>query len=189
MSKLGRLAIIGVGPSAIFLLKHLLGNIDRFQTSLRDVYLFDKRATLGTGMPYDRKTTDKYNLCNISSAEIPLLNQSLAGWLHPLSDEELALQEVQRSEIDEDETYRRTTLGDYFHAQYRSIVEALRAKGLTLHERSDCLVTDVIDHRPSECVEIRFSNEESIIVERVVISTGHSFLEPDAEENGYYASP
>jgi len=189
MSKFGRLAIIGVGPSAIFLLKHLLRNIDRFQRSLTDVYLFDKQATLGTGMPYHRNTTDKYNLCNISSAEIPLLNQSLVDWLHSLSDEELVSQDIQRCEIDEDETYRRTTLGDYFHAQYASIAKALRAKGLTLHEHSDCSVTDVVDHPPSECVEIRFSKEESVIVERLVISTGHSFLEPDEEENGYYTSP
>ena len=81
-------------------------------------------------MPYDRGTTDKHNLCNISSAEIPLLNQSLVDWLHSLSDEELASQEIKRSEIDEDETYRRTTLGDYFHFQYNSIVTHCAAEGL-----------------------------------------------------------
>ncbi len=189
MSKLGRLAIIGVGPSAIYLLKHLLINIDRFRLSLTDLYLFDKRAALGIGMPYDRNTTDKHNLCNISSAEIPLLNQSLVDWLHSLSDEELALQEIERSEIDEDETYRRTTLGDYFHAQYNFIADALRSCDLTLHEYSGCSVTDVIDHRPDECVEIRFNSDESVIVERLVISTGHAFVEPDQAEHGYYTSP
>ena len=32
--------------------------------------------------------------------------------------------------IDEDETYRRTTLGDYFQAQSTSIADALGAKVL-----------------------------------------------------------
>ena len=189
MNKLGRLAIIGVGPSAIYLLKHLLLNIDRFLPSLTDIYLFDKRSTLGVGMPYDRNTTDKYNLCNISSAEIPLLTQSLVDWLHSLSEEELKVHEIKRSEIDENETYRRTTLGDYFHDQYTCIADALRAKGLTLHECSDCSATDVVDHRPSECVEIRFSSNASVRVDRLVISTGHSFLESDDSEHGYYTSP
>ena len=61
MSKFGRLAVIGVGPSAIYLLKHLLHSIDRILPSLTDLYLFDKRTCLGIGMPYDRNTTDKYN--------------------------------------------------------------------------------------------------------------------------------
>jgi len=189
MSKLGRLAIVGVGPSAIYLLKHILCNIDRFLPTLAEIFLFEKRDLLGIGMPYDRDTTDQYNLCNISSAEIPLLNQSLVDWLHSMSDEELASQEIQRSEIDEDETYRRTTLGDYFHAQYNSISDALRARGLILHECSGCSVTDVVDLRPSGCVEIRFHHDKSVLVDRLVISTGHSFGKPDEAEHGYYTSP
>jgi len=193
MIKFGRLAIIGVGPSAIYLLKHLLYNIDQFLPSVTDIYLIDKRKSLGIGMPYDRNTTDKYNLCNISSAEIPLLNESLVDWLHSLSDVELASQEIKRSEIDEDETYRRTTLGDFFHTQYKAIADSLRGKGLKLHELSGCTVTDLVDHRSSEHVEIRFNNDErvgeSLSVERLVISTGHSFVEPDDAGNGYYTSP
>jgi len=193
MSKFGRLAVIGVGPSAIYLLKHLLHKIDRFLPTLTDIYLFEKRTCLGIGMPYDRNTTDKYNLCNISSAEIPLLNQTLVDWLHSLSDDELALQEIRRSEIDENEMYRRTTLGDYFHAQYTYLAKALRGKGLQLHECSGCTATDVVDDRADECVAIQFSNDgrvgESLVVDRLVISTGHSFVEPDEPEHGYYNSP
>jgi len=109
MSQLGRFAIIGVGPSAVYLLHHLLRDIDQFLPALTDIYLFDERAALGIGMPYDRRTTDVHNLCNISSAEIPPLDHSLVHWLHALSDEQLTVQGIARPEIDEDETYRRTT--------------------------------------------------------------------------------
>jgi len=39
MSKFCHLAIIGVGPSAIYLLKHLLGNFQQSLPSLTDIYL------------------------------------------------------------------------------------------------------------------------------------------------------
>ena len=90
MIQIGRLAIIGVGSSAIYLLKHLFRNIDWFLVSLTDTYLFDKRAALCIGIPFDRNTTDKYKLCNISSAEIPLMNEPLVDWLHSLSDDDWA---------------------------------------------------------------------------------------------------
>ncbi len=189
MSPFRRLAIIGVGPSAIYFLQHLLREIDHFRPTLDDVYLFDTRAILGIGMPYDRNTTDEYNLCNISSAEIPPLHQSLVSWLHSLSDERLAAQGIVRSGIDEDETYRRTTLGDYFHVQYLSIVSDLRARGIAVHEMRSCTVRDVIDHRVTNTVDIRFGSAEHVSVDRVVIATGHSFGGKDEPGHGYFASP
>ncbi len=146
-------------------------------------------AIIGVGMPYDRTTTNKYNLCNISSAEIPQLDQSLVAWLHSLSDGELENQRIKRAEIDEDETYCRTTLGDYFHSQYSAIVVALRAAGISCHEHADCPVVDVVDNRSSNEVEIHFAENEKVVVDRVVIATGHSFHEPDDPAKVYFGSP
>ena len=42
-----------------------------------------------------------------------------------------SISNFKRWEIDEDETYRRTTLGDYFQAQSTYIADALGAKVLT----------------------------------------------------------
>lgn len=187
-----RLAIIGVGPSALYLLQHLEREIDRFRPALTDIYLFEERDRMGVGMPYDRCTTDQYNLCNISSAEIPPLHQSLVDWLHSLSDEELATQGIAREKIDADETYRRTTLGDYFHHQYSAIAKSMRKHNIALHEYSNSEVVDVIDlsdYENAGTVEIRFGNEQRAIVDRVVISTGHAFGEADDQEHGYFASP
>ena len=189
MRPFSRLGIVGVGPSAIYLLQHLLQDIEHFRPTLAHIYLFEKRAALGVGMPYDRHTTDDFNLCNISSAEIPPLQQTLVHWLHSLTDDQLATQRILRSEIDEDETYRRTTLGDYFHQQYTEIAAALRACGVTLHEYGKCTVHDIVDHPDGDGVEIRIANNDRVIVDRVVIATGHAFDQPDAPGHGYFASP
>ncbi len=189
MSKFSRVAIIGTGPSAIYVLKHLLDNVDQFRPQLTDVFLFDKRETLGVGMPYDRTTTDKFNMCNISSAEIPQLDCSLVEWLHSLSDVELLRQGIDRIDIDEDETYCRTTLGDYFHHQIDSIIAACRLSGVNVHEHPGCPVTDVVDRQSSDGVVVHFGASQSVDVDRVVIATGHSFEEPDEPSAGYFASP
>ncbi|MGV3710234.1 MAG: FAD/NAD(P)-binding protein [Gemmatimonas sp.] len=189
MNKFRSLAIIGIGPSALYLLQQLEREIDRFRPTLTDIYLFEQRAKLGVGMPYDRNTTDLHNLCNISSAEIPALHESLVDWLHSLSDAELSEQGIRREDIDADETYRRTTLGDYFHQQYLAVARTLRSRGLTLHEFSDCAIDDVTDDPDAGTVAIRLSSGESFVVDRLVVATGHNFLEPDDPINGYFASP
>ncbi|MBC8087294.1 MAG: FAD/NAD(P)-binding protein [Phycisphaerae bacterium] len=189
MNPFRSLAIVGVGPTAIYLLQQLEREVNRFLPALTDIYLFEERDRLGVGMPYARCTTDEYNLCNISSSEIPPLHESLVDWLRSLTDEELAAQGIARQDIDADETYRRTTLGDYFHNQYSAIANTLRARGLTIHEYNNSPIADIIDNPARRSVEIRCSNNERFIVDRAVISTGHSFPEADEPEHGYYASP
>ncbi len=189
MSEFRRLAIIGVGPSAVYLLQHLLQCADQLVPPLSDIYLFEKGDTLGVGMPYDRRMNDAYNLCNISSAEMPPIQQTLVQWLHAQTDTLLSAQGIARSHIDDDETYRRTTIGEYFHAQYAALAGNLRALGVTLHEFRHCIVQDVKDHPDRQCVEVRFGDGERVQVDRVVVATGHSFNEPDEPTQGYFASP
>ena len=100
---------------------------------------------LGIGMPYNRNTTDRYNLCNISSAEIPKLKQSLVDWLASLDDAALAAHGIERSDIDDGEAYSRLALGEYFRSQYTAIADDLRLEGIPVIEHACCEVDDVID--------------------------------------------
>lgn len=189
MKKTARLAIIGSGPSAVYLLKHLLSHAQEFLPGLSDVYVFEKNSVLGTGMPYSRATTDKYNMCNISSAEIPRLHESLVDWLRSLSDSELAHHGIDRQSIDADETYCRTTLGDYFHNQCQAVVAGLRGMGINVHEQVDCPVADLVDVRAEGTVEVHVPGNEKVVVDRAVIATGHAFHDPDDVAAGYFATP
>ncbi len=184
------LAIIGSGPSAIYLLKYLLGHVKDFMPSMTHIHVFGKSPELGTGMPYSRYATDKYNMCNISSAEIPELRSSLVDWLHSLHDAELKALGIERDDIDDDEIYPRTTPGDYFRDQYNSIIDGLRKEGVTVHEHPDCLVTDLVDEQPEDRVRVCHAFG-TIAADRVVIATGHTFNDPDEpefSENGRHRS-
>ena len=129
-----KLAIIGSGASAIFVLKNILNDVRRLESHMDEIHIFEREPVLGTGMPYSPSTTDRYNLCNISSAEIPELGQSFVQWLATLDDAALAKHDIVREEIDAGETYSRLALGEYFHAQYERIADALRLAGIDVIE-------------------------------------------------------
>ena len=189
MKSLSKLAILGSGASAIFALKHVLDRIQQLRQTVAEIHVFERDAVLGTGMPYNRNTTDRYNLCNISSAEIPELKQSLVDWLASLNDGALAAHGIERGDIDDGVTYSRLALGEYFRAQYRAIADDLRLGGISVIEHARCKVDDVMDFPETGLVTVQTATGESFDFDCVIIATGHAFDSNDQPESGYYSSP
>lgn len=189
MRALSKLGIIGSGASAIFVLKHVLDHIQHLRKEIAEIHIFERDAVLGIGMPYNRNTTDRYNLCKISSAEIPKLKQSLVDWLASLDDAALAAHGIERSDIDDGETYSRLTLGEYFRAQYTAIADDLRLEGIPVIEHACCEVDDVIDSPTSGLVTVQTATAERFVFDYLIIATGHAFDANDQPEVGYFSSP
>src|SRR6218665_1002038 len=98
MNRPQTLAIVGSGPSALYLLKHLLDRAATFSPWLNEISLFEKRAQTGMGMPYNPQTTDLHNMANISSEELPALPMTFVDWLRsqtPAALAELGLENVE----------------------------------------------------------------------------------------------
>ena len=110
MSDLSNLAVIGSGPTALYLLKYISDHIEVFRHSIEKITIFEKEGVLGMGMPYHPRTTDIYNLANISSEEIPLLHESFADWLRKQSIEELHKFNIYELPIDDSEVYSRVVM-------------------------------------------------------------------------------
>ena len=126
-----KLAIIGSGATAIFLLKHLCDAQHFIRANVDSITIFEKSETLGMGMPYSPKTTDIYNLSNISSEEIPELMESFGDWLRSQDDDELKALNILERPIKDSEVYSRIALGKYLHAQYCALIANLKDIGLT----------------------------------------------------------
>ena len=62
-----KIAIIGSGATAIYLLKHLMDSTRILKNYMEEITIFEKGDILGMGMPYNPHTTDLYNLFNIAS--------------------------------------------------------------------------------------------------------------------------
>ncbi len=198
------LAIIGTGPSAIFLLQHILTHAAALRESLDVIHLFESSQFPGRGMPYSPATTDRYNMSNISSEEFPKLPESLVNWLRAQDATALQEMDIEKDTISEDAIYERLVLGKYLHAQYKELIKRLTAKGFQIEEHIGCRVSDIHpDSTPSsnetggegkdrnrgEIYAITIPSGETLRFSKVVLSTGHQWEDEDRPDEGYYASP
>lgn len=181
-------AVIGMGASSLYLLKNLLERAEELAPAIRRLVLYERGTRPGVGMPYSPETTDKHNLCNISSEELPRLGQTFADWLRERDDATLARFGIFREAISDSETYPRLALGEYFEEQCRGMIEELRAKGIEIQLRLGVSVSDVRDDPQQNRVSVIADGVEDTF-DRVVIATGHAFPPSDDPRNGYYASP
>ena len=72
-----RIALIGGGPTALYLLQKLI------QSGRRDisVTIFERSDRVGVGMPYSRFGAEPEHVTNISWKEMPQWGEELARWL------------------------------------------------------------------------------------------------------------
>lgn len=181
------LAIIGSGPSCIYLLKHLLNGAEVFRERLAAIEVFEKRRTAGMGMPYHPETTERFNMSNISSEELPELMISFADWLRGLDAAHLEEFGIEPGQISESEVYSRLALGEYLHAQYQAIIAGLSAAGISICEHTNCKIVDV--REDGDRVTLVEDEGAEFAFDQVVLATGHYWPEEDHPQSGYYASP
>lgn len=141
------------------------------------------------GMPYNPLTTDRCNMSNISSEELPELVETFENWLRAQPPETLVSLGIEREEIDESAIYSRLALGGYLHSQYLALIGSLGEAGIAIHQRAGCEVTDVIDSPKENRVTLVTAAGESHHFDRVIIATGHVWSEDDKPAAGYFASP
>lgn len=181
------LAIVGSGPSCIYLLKHLLDAVEFFRERFSAIEVFEKRHTAGMGMPYNPETTERFNMSNISSEELPELTISFAEWLRSLDPTRAEELGIDPGNISEREVYSRLALGEYLHAQYHSIISGLASAGIAVREHSNCKIVDVREE--ARGVILFEDGGAKFEFDRVVVATGHYWPEDDHPESGYFVSP
>ena len=185
---LSNIAIVGSGPTALFLLKYIWENIEVLKSRIKKITIFEKEQILGMGMPYYPKTTDIYNLANISSEEIPMLQESFGDWLRRQDSDLLKKLNVTDLPIDDSEVYSRVSLGHYFEEQFKQLIFCLESKGIQVFQKVNCEVLDVSKESEQE-LTITDCHDEIYNFSTVVIANGHEWKGEDKPESGYYASP
>ena len=183
------IAIIGSGPTAIYILKHLHENAVEFKASIKHISIFEKSTVGGMGMPYHPEMTDIYNLSNISSEEIPMLEESFASWLMSQSKEVLESFNIKEFPISKSKVYSRIALGSYLKNQYDRILENLREEGFMINEHFGVKIIDITPNVDHTVNLVTSKSKVHKGFEKVIIATGHIWSEKDDPTNGYYGSP
>ncbi|NLZ95716.1 MAG: hypothetical protein GX921_07835 [Bacteroidales bacterium] len=188
MNDLSNMAVIGSGPTALYLLRYIWEHIAVLKNKIQTITVFEKEEFIGTGMPYNTATTDIYNLSNISSEEIPMLQESFGDWLRKQSRDALRKLNIDKLPISDTEVYARVALGHYFHDQFKQLINALESRGVRVIENSNCEVVDITQVLGNELI-VTDCYKKQYVFSTVVIANGHAWKGEDKVEAGYFASP
>ena len=185
MSTRKKIGIVGAGPMAIFLVKHLISS-----KSPLHIVLFERYALAGPGMPYREEMSPDYMLSNIFSREIPTIHAPLADWLRNQPEGKLARWDVTPDAISARAFYPRTLLGAYLASQ----LQALVAEGLKAgHEVEVRTGHDVVDIRPQTDLILVLvktpAGPSAIACDKVVLATGHTWEAKPTEGDASLVSP
>jgi hypothetical protein len=181
-----RIALLGGGPSALFMLKQF---VDVGDTNLL-IDIYEKKDQLGAGMPYSPEGAKDEHITNTSGNEIPELATPVADWV------KIAPEKLEQHFNITPETYNdykvlpRLFFGQYLKAQFNLLREKAMAMGILGQVHFNTSITDIIDYPDKEITVVEINGEQYAEYDCVVICTGHNWpLKNEGETPGYFDSP
>lgn len=181
-----RIAILGGGPSGLFMYKSL---IDGGQSNL-EIALFEAKAQLGAGMPYSADGANVEHLTNVSDHEIPELVTSIEEWVGSLSGETLRTFGIDPDHFNERKVVPRLLFGRYLSAQFELLKKQADRSGIVTKVYLNSPVSDITDHADEGIIKVTVAGNETYTFDAAVICTGHKW--PTKHEGnipGYFDSP
>ncbi len=181
-----RIAIIGGGPSGLFLFKRLVesGNKEF------EITIFEKKKQLGAGMPYSHEGANGEHITNVSENEIPPLVTSVAQWVQTLPQATLVKYNIDPENFNEFKVLPRLLFGQYLAAQFDLLLADAKKAGFNVTVHYDTRVIDIVDQPGQNEVGVEVEGQQQIKFDAVVICTGHSWpLKHEGKVPGYYDTP
>ena len=185
MARQKTIGIVGGGPMAIFLLKHLIASEHPLT-----ITVFERDSVAGTGMPYRADMSPDYMLANIFSREIPSIVVPLADWLRTQPAGWLDRWAVSPDAISARAFYPRTLLGAYLSSQLQALVVAGNAAGHDVQVRTGHDVVDIIPG-PNHIVVVAKTQDGAWhdAFDQLVLATGHTWDDDPTEGDASLVSP
>ncbi|MEH3114567.1 FAD/NAD(P)-binding protein, partial [Pedobacter terrae] len=120
-----KIAIIGGGPSGLFMYKRLIESKDpNFE-----IEIFERKDYLGAGMPYSAEGANVEHITNVSDNEIPIIFNSIEDWVKIAPQEILKKFDIDSDKFNEYKVLPRLFFGEYLSAQFNLLEEVAENKG------------------------------------------------------------
>lgn len=181
-----RIAILGGGPSGMFMYKRLIAS----ENQNIEIDIFERKNQLGAGMPYSTEGANQEHVTNVSDNEIPVIVTSIEEWVKTAPREILQRFDINPENFNEYKVLPRLFFGHYLSAQFDLLFQQAKAAGIETHIHYQSAVTDITDDPESGKVTIEINNEETEKFDFVIICTGHHW--PKKYEgiiSGYFDAP
>lgn len=179
-------AIIGGGPSGLFLFKEL---IESGRSNLR-IEIFEKGLQLGSGMPYSKSGSNVEHITNVSANEIPDLITPVGEWINTVSPAVLQTFHFEKSNFTDFKVLPRLLFGLYLSDQFDLLLKKALENDFIVKIHLDAEIIDVKYDDKKKSSLVSLTNQTSLIFNYIILSTGHTW--PKTYEGlvpGYYDSP
>ena len=186
MNNIDSIALIGGGPAALFVVKHLMAE----KIYPKELYIFEKSENLGSGMPYSHYGANFEHVANVSANELPELPQSFTDFVtkKDLKDYPDFVNKAGES-INEYQVIPRLLLGNYLEDQFHHLLKTAGKHGVTIKVFKNTKVVD-IDRKNDDFFNVITDSGEAYKVSKVIICTGHQWSsENEIRSKGWYDSP
>ena len=180
-----RVAILGGGPSSLFVLKRLVDMKTSFE-----VDIFERKKEVGPGMPYSEEGANTEHITNVSDNEIPVLATSIEEWIGTLEESSVKKFGINADYFSKYKVLPRLFFGKYLAAQFKLLVQEAREKGITVRIHTGSNVVDIVDQPDRNLVQVVTEPNKVHEFDSVVICTGHNWVKKnEGTVPGFYDSP
>ena len=179
------IALVGTGPTGVYAFK-ALATVRSAEAVT--IWLFEKGADAGVGMPYSDETASAVMLANIASIEIPPVTRSYLDWLRAQTHALLRSHGIDPHDIDDRDFTPRLMLGRYYRDEFNELVHQAEALGHKVELRERTEVTDIRPRADGRLQIVTDRGEVEDAFDKVILATGHVFPDDD-ETRRYFPSP
>jgi uncharacterized NAD(P)/FAD-binding protein YdhS len=184
--KKARVAIVGGGPSALFVYKQF---VEAGNASIV-VDIFESKSALGGGMPYSAAGANNEHITNVSCNEIPPLVTPIVTWVQQLADSDVCNFDLNRDTFNEHKVLPRLLFGEYLRDQFDALLQRAVEIELVTNVHLDCTVTDIVDQPGRNTTLVEIAHGLTREYDFVVICTGHKWpRRTEGRIPGYFDSP
>ncbi|MFC4211596.1 FAD/NAD(P)-binding protein [Pedobacter lithocola] len=186
MKNFKTIAILGGGPSGLFMLKRIVESGD---TAI-SVDIFEKHNQLGAGMPYSKMGANDEHITNVSGNEIPELVTSVSEWITTLPQDTLNRFNINPEKFNDYKVMPRLLFGQYLSAQFDLLQQKGKDLGIVIDIQLNTEVTDIIDNPKENKVSVEFNGKATKEYDNIIICTGHNWPKKnEGKVSNYYDSP
>lgn len=180
-----RIAILGGGPSSLFVYKRLVESRTGYE-----IDIFERKKELGSGMPYSAEGASAEHITNVSANEVPDIATGMEDWIKTLDEATLKQFHIDPDKFTKYHVVPRLLFGRYLSSQFELLQKKAQKLGIVTRIHLGCNVVDIADQPEREKVQIEIQGGEFAEFDAVVICTGHNWpIEHEGTVPGYYDSP
>ncbi len=180
------IAIIGAGPSGLFMYKKL---IESGRTDFT-IDIFEAKNYSGAGMPYSNDGASTEHITNVSGNEIPKLVIPIVDWIKTLHPDALKKYNLNPETVHEFMVLPRLLFGEYLEAQFNMLQANAAQAGISTQIHFNCRVNDIADEPLINKIKIKVANAGWLTFNTVIICSGHNWpVTYEGNVDGYYDSP